>query len=498
MVSKKILGVAIAAAMLSQGAFAFTTATPTQNVSAQTLVEADKVVKTAGSTGTYYTVTTGANIDTTFTGTLGIGLANDQSVYVRVELTNAVFAAARTNANITLADNDGSTGGADNPVITLSQGGAAGAIAATDDNFVIYSIAPGTGDRFEVGAAFSVALGNLLAKGTGTVGVKVTAYDQLASAVAGTPVLSTSNAPSFITFVGNGVTQTATTVSPVASVEKIFKEFKVAAPVTALVGTVGSLAATVTADVASATTGLNVVAITEVANTATSTVKYAGDFSVGTWAVSATSACGGLSTVTLNTAKTEATIDLATAITKPFLCVTLPSTAGAGTASVPASAYTASVTYTAITGAATAIGAQTASASSSLGSITRDGTTVLVPFITLNPGFNQKIFVVNRSTTPAALTVNGLVADAGATGFALTTAGAAGTTLAAGQQTELVSAQWFQVDSTATTKRGAATLNIAAPSSKVDVLIQTTNAEGAQNTVILQNDGQKFGGNNNI
>lgn len=485
MVSKKILGVAIAAAMLSQGAFAFTTATATQNISSQTLLEAGKVVKTAGATGTYYNVTAGANIDTTMTGTLGIGLANDQPVYVRVDLTNAVFAAARTTAHITLADS--AAGG---EVVTLSQGGDIAAATSTTDSYVIYSILPSAANKFEIGSAFSMTLGNLLAKGTGSVGVKVTAYDQLASAVAGTPVLSTSNAATALTFVTNGLTPAVTTVSPVASVEELFKKFTVVAPVTALLGTVGSYTTNVTAGIASATTGVTVAAAAEVANTATSTVTYVGDFAVGTWSVSATNACGGLTAVTVNTAKTQATIDLATAITKPFLCVALN-----GTTAVPASTYTASVTYTAIAGAATAIGAQAASSSSSLGSITRDGTTVLVPFININPDFNQKIIIVNRSTASAALTLTNPIGDAAATNFALTTAGAATTTLPASKQTILNSVDLFQVDTGSTSKKGSVTLNIAAPSSKVDVLFQSTNAQGAQNTVILQNDGKKFGGN---
>lgn len=492
MVSKKILGVAIAAAMLSQGAFAFTTATATQNISAQTLLEAGKVVKTGAPTGTYYSVTAGANIDTTFTGTLGVGLATNQAVYIRVDLTNAVFKAARTTAHITLADSAAGV-----VTKTISQGGDLGAIASTTDSYVIYSILPSASAKFDIGSAFSMTLGDLLAKGTGTVGVKVTAYDQLSSAIASTPVLSTSNAPTALTFVTNGLTPAATAVNPVASVEKLFKEFVVAAPVAAVLSTVGSYTATVTAGVASATTGATVAAETEVANTATSTVKYVGDFSVAgaVWGVSATNACGALTNVTLNTAKTEATIDLATAITKPFLCVDLPDTAGVGTTAVPASTYTASVTYTAIAGAATAIGAQATSASSNLGSITRDGTTVLVPFINVNPSFNQKIIIVNRSTAAAALTFTNPIGDDAATGFALTTAGSTTMSLPASKQTVLNSVDLLTVDTASTSKKGAVTLNIAAPSSKVDVLFQTTNADGAQNTIILQNDGKKFGGN---
>lgn len=492
MVSKKILGVAIAAALSAQafavdfplvGSNATGNATASLKVAKSSLITTGKV--TASSVD-YFVITKDTGLDLDVTGSVGIGLAADQKLYVRVQLSNAVFKTAVTAGSLVLTDS-----GAGATTDTLSQGGQSG------DNYAVFTVSPTATEKFETTDTFTLTLADLAVSGAAGAGVSVTFHNDIIGATGNTNALFTANnkGTPVVTFV-DGIEVATTAGTNTADVNFVFKQFTGASLSTSK-GLVSTLTYTPVASVAAAAgTALNV-NLTEVANTTTSKVKVTGDFSAGIWWLDTANNCATVpanqaaSNLTLNAGKTEAEGTLAAALTNKYLCVSVPT--GVNAVTIPAADYTLSTTLAAVTNAAA--GAHTALSNKEAGKIDRDGTTVLVPFLTLNPGFNQKIFIVNRGTTAAALTVNGLVADAGATGFALTTAGAAGTTLAAGKQTELVVSQWFQVDPAATTKRGAATLNIAAPSSKVDVLIQTTNAEGAQNTVILQNDGKKFGGN---
>jgi len=473
MVSKKILGVAIAAAFVSQGAFASLapldlTASPTPyKIAKQALTTAAQI----GSTGYYAAVDTGVGSIDQFdvTSKLGIGLAVNQKIYVKVSLTNAKFNAAVATTDLAVTSASVDTASVD----TIAQGGNVG------DTYAIFSVSPATGDAFAVSDTATLTLNALQVNGS-DVTVTVTTYDSVASAVAGTNVLYTASAKT-LTFPTDGATAATSSVNTVtASVNALFKNFIVGGPASGTTAQLASLFTTVNsyADLTGAP-----ITLASVANLANSTVTFHGDFSVGAWSVN------GMGTVplTVSADKQSATVALSSVVdgtgapVNPNLVVVEN-----GTTQIPKATYTADVTFAAPTGGA--FGAVAAVMGQAAGTITRDGTTVLVPFVNINPDYNQKIIIVNRSAADAALTLTNLVPDAAATASSIT---ATTINLPAGKQSVLKTTDLVSITGSA---KGAVTLNIAAPSSKIDVLFQSTNAQGAQNTVLLQNDGAKFGG----
>jgi len=486
MVSKKILGVAIAAAFASQGAFAALNlnGTPVPNkIAKQAILSSFQV----GSTG-FYTALDGGTASTDFdvVSKLGAGLTVDQRIYIRVNLNdNARFSAQVQTSDLTVTSGQKSGDWDSDPltpdtlanvngtVDTITQGGAPG------DQYVVFSVKPYPGTAFSIGDTATLAINQLSINGS-DVGVEVITYDQAAYAVAGldTNKLFRSGSKTIITFPTDGVSSSTSAPQTVtASVDSLFKKFagnNTTAQFSQLYTTVGNY---------SDLNG-NSISLVSITDPSASVVKYKGDFSVGTWSVSASSSCTTPTALTLNGAKTEGTVTLAVSNTKAYLCVV-----ETGAAQIPVATYKADVTYSA---PATAVfGAASPASDLAAGSIVRDGTTVLLPFININPDYNQKVIIVNRSSAAADLTLTNLVPDAAATASSIT----AGTiNLPAGKQSVLKSTDLVSITGSA---KGAVTLNIAAPSNQIDVLFQTTNAQGAQNTVLLQNDGGKFGTNNN-
>ena len=448
MVSKKILGVAIAAAMLSQGAFA-APLNLSGDSAATSLKIAKQAITTAAETsvgsGWYNVVDTGvgSTIDFDLTSKLGIGLAVNQKIYIKVKLTNAKFGATLTTGSFAVTSNGTAlAAGAGNATEdTIAQGGVAG------NDTVILTVSPAAGEAFGIADTVTLTLSALQINGS-AVSAEVTTFDSVASAVAGTNVLYTANnvSGSTITYPSDAVTAAVASPSTVtASVDELFKKFVTQAGVVSGSNLVAQFGQLSTALATYSELDGSPIELADVVTDTTSTVKFKGDFSAGNWYVSDDATGTTKTALTLNTAKDEATTTLNVIATKPYLLVVEN-----GTAQIPVSTITADVTFTApANGAFGAVAADTGNAS---GSIVRDGTTVLVPFINVNPAFNQKIIIVNRSTASAAVTLTNLIPDAQTTGFALTSAGSAISALTASKQTVLNTPDLFTVDAASTSK----------------------------------------------
>jgi hypothetical protein len=453
MVSKKILAVAIAAA-LSSSAFAVDLEDGT---GALTYAKEAFTALNEGDTTGYYEVT--GTFDAAVE--LGFGVSNANQVWVRYDLTNAVL-----DADVVVGDLDVS-GFIAAPDVEIAAGGEAG------DSYVIFAVTTAANESQTT--ALTLALPSLEIKLNATASLAYSLYDDASDASAGGTAGRVGAVESAtLVELEDALTVTFTADNATADVDTDFTEFLVDGTTTVL-GTVefNLDTALLLPD------GNNVADLSElIMNGADeSTVVLTGDLSFGDWtvggvAVDADTGVADISTLTDGVAyDVELTVD--------------------GDTTIEASEYSLATDFADLDDAV--FGAT--NDSEAIGEITRNGTSVKVPFVNVNPSFNQKIIIINRSANAVPLTISDLIADAQATGFALTTAGAAAITLPAGKQTVLNSVDLFQVAPASTSKKGAATLNIAAPVSKIDVLFQSTNADGAQNTVLLQHDGQKFGGN---
>lgn len=462
MVSKKLLSAAIAAAFLSTPAFAVI------DLDADTgaVKFAKEAVVDANEDAGFLTVTSAAN-NLDVTTVIGTGVTEANQIYVRFDLANAKFTTQVTGADLTTSGSALS--------VNVQQGGAVG------QSYVIFQITADVGGIDQADTLDLVLAGLAVSTSTG-VNVSYAAYDTPSSAVNQTAAnrLASSTTANAISVV-NALSATFTPgTTATAEVSADFTEF-VGNSTSETLGTV-TFAVDTDALLPDSTA---IAALTDVADAASDLVLTGdlsfGDFELDGCAIDADTGSledGGDCVVTdfaINTAYDfSVTVDGSTTI-------------------VPGS-YTASVDYVKLaTGLFNPV-----DGSGVVGNIDRNGTSVKVPFVNINPSFNQKIIIINRGTNAVPLTISDLIPDTQTTGFALTTAGAATISLPAGKQTVLSSVDLFQVDPASASKKGAATLNIAAPMGKIDVLFQTTNADGAQNTVILQTDGQKFGGNDAI
>nr|WP_324257470.1 hypothetical protein [Cellvibrio fontiphilus] len=462
MVSKKLLSAAIAAAFLSTPAFAVI------DLDADTgaVKFAKEAVVDANEDAGFLTVTSAAN-NLDVTTVIGTGVTEANQVYVRFDLANAKFTSQVVGGDLVTSGSALS--------VNVQQGGAAG------QSYVIFQITADVGG-IDQADTLELALAGLAVSTSAGVNVSYAAYDTPSSAVNQTAAnrLASSTTAGAISVV-NALTATfAAGDTATAEVSADFTEF-LGSSTSENLGTV-TFAVDTTVLLPDSST---ITALTDVVDDASDLV-LAGDLSFGDFFLNG---CA-IDSATGSLADGEDCVVTDFDINTTY---TFSVEVDGDTTIVPGS-YTATVDYVKLdTGLFNPM-----DYSGVVGNIARNGTSVKVPFVNVNPSFNQRIIIVNRSNVAVPLTISDVIADAEATGFALTTAGQATIMLPANKQTVLKSSDLFQVAAGSASNRGAATLNIAAPMSKVDVLFQSTNSEGAQNTVILQTDGQKFGGNDPI
>jgi hypothetical protein len=384
MLNKKILAVAVAASF-STSAFAAINL----NTGANALP-----IATETYTAAAITVTDAALLDLDVIG--GINVAPNTTVYVRFELTNATWGdtVADADLNVDAAD-------ATNETIALVAGGA------VTDNYAVFSFVD-TDTSLTTANIFTLATVDdldITASGTSVSAAFKTylgaeASTNSSNGIADTEFASTSS--DIITFVtGRGTAQVAAPAAQVtALVADGFTTYDAtnAATATTTLTNLGGLrldiAAAISATAVDATT-LAGVAAADVYDT-DSVVTVAGIFSFGDWELNDNANCAGTArALTLNTEQTVGTAATANFTAAAwYLCNDLgtPATFDSATDVIPkvSTAYTLTLVDDALTG--------------SLGTIGYDTTAISLDYITVNPDYAQKIFIINTSTSDASYT----------------------------------------------------------------------------------------------
>jgi len=460
---KKSIAVGLVATLGTSTALAaaFDLDSATQTSPTFALETLDSADATTVATVAYPNINDGTATPLDVTGLLGIGVANTEDIFVRFDLTDGVFGAAPTLTTATATS-------------TVAQGGTTGA------SFVIFQV-NATGDIPQTQAATmgitKIAATNL----TNGIDVTMNVYETLTGATSkGDALVSKSSKSgaklaSFAT--GLKLTAAAATAGNVAEVEDDFKKFATggAAPDNALSATLsllGSASLGVAASVLAADDG-DAVTLADMINAGTSTATISGDFSVATHSIGIDSAvnCATASALTANTDKDGATAVTVTALNaSPNLCYTAD-----GTAAIPEGQY--GVEYKLTAAAATRTN-QTTSLSGTIGAVVHNGTTVQLPYLTTFADYNQRIVMVNRSTTDVAYSIPTFQTEDGVTATAGTAA--SGTIPAGGTLVVKVS----DVVTLAGGTRAAATLNVVAPEAKISVATTQVNLSDASTDTI--------------
>jgi hypothetical protein len=461
MFNKKTLSVAIAAATVSMGANALVdmdATTPTVSTyAAETLSSADTTTGSGSAlTGTFYDVVdAGTNLD--IQTELGVGVSSTNQLFVRFDLSNAVWSAGTAPAL--------TVGGA-GATVAVAQGGGLG------DSFVIFSLTA-TGD-LAAGDTMVFAIGELGVAPSGSTSVAYAAYETLTAAINQGQSLYTNSVSSYVS-VAPGASGTFTPGLNTAEVTTDFKEFT-AASLSSTLANIGDLTYAAVTGVFDADTGAQVTvgAVADEANTA---VTLAGDFSFGSWFLSAATNCATSDvdlTASIPEDGTTAEADLIEFGTNGFtnLCVNVDGTEDI----ISEGSYTASATVAPANASAVVA---PANVNGTIGTIERNGTTVQAPYITTFADYNQRIILVNRGNTSAPY-MTSFTPEAGVT----VTAGAEAMGTLAPGETKVIRAADFATIEGGT--RTAATIVIVAPPNNIDAATTQVNlADGGTDTVVL-------------
>lgn len=468
MVSKKILGLAIAAAFSSQ-AFAVVNLNDKDDAGSKVVFAKEALLSTqtvtGNDSGTYYLVGGAANAVLDLKVIYGTGIANTQKRFVRIDLTNAVFT--------TLSNLSSTTTGPAAPGV-LVQGGQ------NKDTYAILEVTAGAAVA-QTDVA-NINIDELGISGVAGVGVKARVYETLTAAVnqsANTELNSKELAGVITTGTGVDVTTVSNTVT--ASVDAGFKTLLANGAVN---GTnwanFGSVSVAAKAGVLDRDT--TAVTLGDVVNVATSKVKLTGDFSVGVFSINAVDAVSkataedavapdALLTYTTTGKTTTNDIALADWAAAPVLAAGFPSDKV-----IPKGSYTATLTLAGIADAAFAPAAQTVT----VGTVAHNGTTIQVPYVTTFDDYAQRLVLVNRGGADAAYAIT-FTPEAGVTA----TAGAKATGTIPAGKTLIVPAKEVVTLSGAT--RTAATINIVAVSGNIDAATTSVNlSDKSTDTVKLQ------------
>lgn len=461
MVSKKILGVAIAAAFSSQAFAVIDLTGGTGGAGSGAVVYAKETITTAQVVSSMVQATA-ATTELNIQVAAGFGVVATNHVYVRFNLVNAKFLSAVTGGSLTgLTANSVASA-------SVSQGGAAG------DDFVIFDITAGSAGLGQADK-LQLALTNLQVSPTSPASVYYTLFNlanasQAVAATGATTTGSLANDNYAFASVANALTATISKTDRIADVNATtaFTTFVSPASATAALGKVNfTLTAGTLTAAGGAVTALN--QLIDVAD-GKSALSVTGDLSYTVGANAAATAANltfgaqvsNTAATNVASAKTDKFTTAAFAVNTDYnVSVTAVSAINAG-------AYSLTFTPTAITNAA--YGAATTSGS--LGTITRNGATIQVPYLTTNAGLNQKVVLVNRGSSDTTYstsftTENGVTAAAGSK--------ASGTLKA--KETLVIKAADLVTLTNGT--RTAATITALAPASTIDAATQTVVTDSA-------------------
>jgi hypothetical protein len=443
MINKKILAAAIAAAF-------------TINANAIDLDLTTEAGVTVASEATG-TVTAGLFLlqnDTNaldFEVTAGFTVAIGAVKYVRIDLTNATFGDTPllTATNIDTA--------------VIQTGGAA------DDAFVVYEITAGAGALLST-ETLTLATSSYNVSSSAASSVQYALYDTALDAINQAPnaTFKIADAPLATTA---SVSTGSFTVAPIAGTGKVtatsasaFKAFKVEGNTTSTLANLGSVDASkllAAGATALAADGV-VVEATDIVAVTPQVVKFAGDFSVGTFTARATNCAGADQSATLNVLKSELSTPTVNPHTPIVLCHLTD-----GIVTVDKNSYTAELVTSAMT--------------NDLGSIVYDTTSIAVPYLTVFSAYNQRIFLNNTSSTAANYTIT-FANEAGVEATAL--AGASGTV----PGKTIMSLRAIDVVSLDGGDRLAATIEVETADGNISAHTQIVNkATRGTDTLILNN-----------
>jgi len=397
--------------------------------------------------------------------TYGLNTINGASTYIRYDLTNAVFGAIPTLVNTSMTT-------------SISTGGAPG------NGFVIFRSVAGAAIPSNNTSTMSAAsYASLDVTKPSSISYKV--YETLTGAASSGTALVTKTAKSGASLwsYSSGLTTTITgQTTGVASVDLGFAKFKAtalpaASNLTAHLGTasVAAAASVLAADDGSAVALADMILVA----TSTGTVTGGGAFGITTQSlgVSATVACGSQTAIASNTARTAgAPFTVAVLNAKTNLCYNV--TALNGTTQIPVATYTLTTTNKPATATKTN---QTTTVAATFGSVSHDGTTVQLPYLTTFADYNQRVVMVNRGTAAATYAITTFQTEAATTAVAGTKS--TGSIPAGGSVVVKVTDIVTLTGGT----RAAATLSVVAPSTNVSVATtQVNKSSGATDTISLQ------------
>lgn len=465
MVSKKILGVAIAAALSSQAFAALdltSTATPAAGSGAFTVAKESLTTAQVDATSGLVQFVNATAVDTTFD--LGFGTSAGSHAFIRIDLTGgAKFKTGVTAASLTLT-------GKANPAdytVSVGQGGAAG------DSYVIFDVTAVTAmtqaqdvvlDLVDIQLSTTAANGISVAhystspaavggSATNTTGslasdsyTFATVANALTTTISGSESTADVNAsPAFTKFTGNTFDAT------IGNVKFVLADNAVDATGTA-VNTLAQVIDVAASKSKLAVTGdLSFIGLTNAATTATK-LKFNG-----VNADTATDAASKVSTGTLSTLGAQNVGSTTTPGAGNDIVITAN-----GTDLINAGSYSLTFTPTAIASAKFGV----SPVSGAIGSIKRNGATAQVPYLTTNTGLNQKLVLVNRSSSDTTYTVT-FTPEAGVTA----TAGAKASGTLAKNSTLVLRAT--DVVTLTGGSRTAATVVALSPASVIDAATQT-------------------------
>ncbi len=448
MVSKKILGVAIAAVMSAPAFAVIDMSAGTGGVGAGAVVYAKESVTTAQVVSGMVQLTA-AGTELNVRAATGFGVVSTTHAFIRFDLTNAKFKNQVVGGDLTAVT--GTITGT--PVV--AQGGAPG------DTFVIFDVTSG---GLAQGDLLQLALTGLQVSPTAAATINYAHYSTSPNAVAQTGALATDSYAAIS--VAEVLVPTVVATDRVADVTTTpaFTAFVNPASATASLGTVefkltaGALTAV----------GTTVTALNQVINIADgqSSMTVAGDLSFTTDANAAATAgnltFGGSAS---DTAATNVPSAKHSRFTTAGLAVnTAYSVAVTAKSAINAGVYTLSTNLVGIANAAYGPTNKTAS----LGTISRSGTTVQVPYVTTFGDYNQRLVLVNRSNLDAPYAIT-FTPEAGVTA----TAKAAATgTLAKGKTLILKATDVVEITGST---RTAATIVVTAPNTTIDAATTSVN-----------------------
>ena len=463
MVSKKILGVAIAAAFSAPAFAAIDMTAGTNGAGTGAVTVAKESVTTTQVTSGLVQVTHATAFDTTFA--LGFGTSAGSHAFIRIDLTGG--AKFKTGVDATSLTLSGKANPADYTV-SVGQGGAAG------DTYVIYDVTAVT--AMTQAQAVVLDLADMQLSPTSTAGMTVAHYSSSPAAV-GASATNTTGALATDSYAFASVSPalkvniSGTDKTADVNATPVFTQFTGATPT----ATLGNVQFVLTAGAITAA-GANVTLLSQLIDTAAgkSQLSVTGDLSFIGKTDAATTATkltfGGVdadvATPTDSLVSSAKLSDLSGLLvedttTDPLVGNDIVITANEADA-INAGAYTLTFTPTAI--ASAAYGPTAASAS--IGSILRNGATAQVPYLTTNAGLNQKLVLVNRGSNDTTYSIT-FTPEAGVTATAGTKATG---TLAKGKTLVLKASD--VVTLTGGT-RTAATVVALAPASVIDAATQT-------------------------